>query len=62
MDPRQKEFPPSAPVVRVDVKMSSFAGPVGHPCGIHQQCVICFIRDVCVQVARELSSLPGPAW
>lgn len=61
MDPRQKEFSPSAPLVWVDVKINAFAGSVLRPWEIHQPRVSHVIRSVCVQVDRELTYLDLPA-
>lgn len=55
MDPRQKEFSPSAPLVWVDVKINAFAGSVLHPWEIHQPRVSHIIMSLCVQVDRELT-------
>lgn len=55
MDPRQKEFYPSSPLVWVGVKINAFAVSVLHPCEIHRPRESHVIRSVCVQVVRELT-------
>ena len=59
-DHRQKEFSPLTPVVWQKVQINSSVGSIGYSLGIHQQYVIHFVWNTCMQVARELSSLPSP--